>query len=230
VNELATEKAVLDLLSSSSGEEDEAYLSLTTIFEKVAPRLAPHVDSYDFDDDLRSKESLRVTLDDMVADGLLESRWGERDYEASYRITDQGQYEASGFDALFAEVPHNVLTTESGEPLLTEDGDFLIVQDAPTAPLIEVDTTDWTGLAKAVSPQQLLTIKDHSRALQIAIMQSDADIQTKTDACKRVEAVLLLLEAPNVPWREVVALLNHPSVTAFLAAVSLIQFIIGLAA
>jgi hypothetical protein len=95
---------------------------------------------------------------------------------------------------------------------------------------IEVDTTDWTGLSKAVSPQNLSAIREKTTELQLAIMQSDADIQLKTDACKRVEAVLILLEAPNVPWREVVSLLNHPSVTALLAAVNLIQFIIGMAA
>src|SRR3546814_8278554 len=56
-----------------------------------------------------------------------------------------------------------------------------------------------------------------------------ADSQTKIDACKRVEAVILLLDAPNVPWRQVVELLNHSSVTAFLTALNIIQLIIGLA-
>lgn len=97
-------------------------------------------------------------------------------------------------------------------------------------PSISVDSTNWTGLAKAASPIKIQVIREKSLELQVAIMQSDADLETKSDACKRVEAVIILLEAPNVPWKEVVGLLNHPTVTAFLAAVSLIQFIIGLAA
>jgi hypothetical protein len=93
----------------------------------------------------------------------------------------------------------------------------------------KISTTDWIGLAKAVGPQHLENIRKHSKALQVAIMQSDARFDSKTDACKRVEAVIVLLEAPNVPWREVVSLLNHPTVTAFLTAISLIQIIVGLA-
>jgi hypothetical protein len=95
---------------------------------------------------------------------------------------------------------------------------------------IEVDTTDWTGLSKAVTPQNLTIIREKTTALQLAILQSDADSQLKMDACKRVEAVITLLEAPNVPWREVVSLLSHPALNAFFATTSLIQFIIGLAA
>jgi hypothetical protein len=94
----------------------------------------------------------------------------------------------------------------------------------------KIDSTNWTGLAKRISPNDAVIIKEKSQELQRAIMQSQADIETKTDACKRVEAVLLLLEAPNVPWREVVHLLNHPAVTAMLVGLNLIQFIIGLAA
>lgn len=119
--------------------------------------------------------------------------------------------------------------TELGVEFLRRPQDF-VLEDGRLARLkaIQVDSTDWTGLAKAVTPQKLQTIKEHSKALQVAIMQSDADIETKADACKRVEAVITLLEAPNVPWREVVSLLNHPSVTALLAAINLIQLIIGM--
>jgi len=74
-----------------------------------------------------------------------------------------------------------------------------------------------------------LVIRAKAKSLLLAIMQSDADIETRTDACKRVEAAILLLEAPNVPWREIVNLLAHPTVTAFLAALNLIQFILGFA-
>lgn len=92
-----------------------------------------------------------------------------------------------------------------------------------------IESTDWTGLGKSMSHAKTIIVKERARDLLDAIIQSDADIQTRTDACKRVEAAILLLEAPNVPWREVVNLLNHPAVTALLAGLSLIQFIIGLA-
>jgi hypothetical protein len=121
--------------------------------------------------------------------------------------------------------------TDLGVEFLRHPERFSVVDgEVRRVSTIEVDTTDWTGLSKAVSPQNLSIIREKTTELQLAIMQSDADIQLKTDACKRVEAVLILLEAPNVPWREVVALLSHPAVNAFFAATSLIQFIIGLAA
>ena len=83
--------------------------------------------------------------------------------------------------------------------------------------------------ATKMNLQNLARVKEHSNALLGAIMQSDADLQSRLNACKRVEAVIVALEAPNVPWNEVIGLLNHPSVTAFLAALNLIQFLIALA-
>ncbi len=92
-----------------------------------------------------------------------------------------------------------------------------------------IDSTDWTGLSKAISHKHSVIIREKADSLLGAIMQSNADIETRMNACKRVEAVILLLEAPNVPWREVVNLLAHPTLSAFLAALNLIQFILGFA-
>ena len=92
-----------------------------------------------------------------------------------------------------------------------------------------IDSTNWTGLGKAISPSDAKLIRKKSKALLATIIQSDCDVQTKTDACKRVEAVIVLLEAPNVPWREVVGLLNHPTVSAFLVTLNLLQLILGMA-
>lgn len=100
--------------------------------------------------------------------------------------------------------------------------------DEPTLDQL-IDSTDWTGLGKKINKDNVTKIRRKSESLLKAIIQSDADAQTKIDACKRVEAVIVLLEAPNVPWRQVVDLLNHPSVAAFLTALNIIQFIIGLA-
>lgn len=92
-----------------------------------------------------------------------------------------------------------------------------------------IDSTNWTGLGNAISPSDAKLIRKKSKTLLAAIMQSDCDVQTKTDACKRVEAVIVLLEAPNVPWREVVSLLNHPTVSAFLVTLNILQLILGMA-
>lgn len=99
----------------------------------------------------------------------------------------------------------------------------------PDGLLAEIDSTDWTGLGKRVSPEQARSIKLKAQELLCLIVQSDADSQTKTNAMVRVEAVIKLLEAPNVPWREIVYLLNNPSVTAFLAALNLLQLLLGIA-
>ena len=229
MNEEAWAQATLIYLNSSPYREEDGFRSVTDIFNKIIRPSFPTYDGPLRKNDLQLRESLQLNLDQMVAACLIEPQLSSRISEPHYRITDQGRREAVAYQQLDDESPTTKLTTENGEPLLTEDGDFIILKDRAEDPIL-VDSTNWTGLAKAVGPRQLQNIQDHTKALQIAIMQSDSDIQTKTDACKRVEAVLLLLEAPNVPWREVVGLLNHPSVTAFLAAVSLIQFIIGLAA
>ncbi len=118
--------------------------------------------------------------------------------------------------------------TDHGREILSDPESFQVgAYEQETVDLI--DSTDWTGLAKSISPAQKFEIRGKANELLSLIIQSDADEQTRLDACKRVEAVVCLLEAPNSPWRDIVSLLNHPSVTAFLAALNLIQFIIGIA-
>ena len=174
--------------------------------------------------------SIIDVINDLLNKGWIETDHGGSVDTALYRISAKGQIRAAAsvnYVDHFNEAMSAIPDLESDDSQVAEDK---VLDSSQSDEPIRVDTTDWTGLAKAVSPQNLRAIRDQSKALQLAIMQSDADIQTKTDACKRVEAVIVLLEAPNVPWREVVNLLNHPTVTAFFAAVSLIQFIIGLAA
>lgn len=119
----------------------------------------------------------------------------------------------------------SILSNGAGAEVIDEtDPEFSNINDVQKV----IDSTDWTGLGKRVGKNDAIRIRKSARSLLAAIVQSEADAQTKADACKRVEAVILLLEAPNVPWRQVVELLNHPTVTAFLAAVSLIQLILGM--
>jgi hypothetical protein len=196
--------------------------SVDSIFEQIG-RPSGWMKSY-FDrlQTPEEKGALGAILDRMARDGLLDvfvSQGGEKFYEASKLALSNPHYER-----LFPRFENSPIDLGDG----TLDASAYHEREL-RATHAAVDSTDWTGLAKSVSAAQAVIIREKSNSLLATIMQSDADIQTRTDACKRIEAVLLLLEAPNVPWREVVGLLTHPTVTAFLAALSLIQFIIGMA-
>jgi hypothetical protein len=194
-------------------------LSLDSIFEQVG-RPSGWQNSYF--DQLRTpleKGALSAILERMAGDGLLEIISSEQDetphYQASPSLLKHPRY-----DYLYPKF-NNVELYGNGDLLPLGDADQQSIQSA-------IDSTNWTGLSTRISAEDSVIIRERAKVLLLAIMQSDADIQSRTDACKRVEAVIVLLEAPNVPWREVVGLLNHPSVTALFAALSLIQFLIGL--
>ena len=96
MDEEKLERAILEYLSKED-DELEIFRSLTTIFKKFARPYALRNSSF-FDESheiLEDKEFVKSILDQMVADGLLEARIGERDYEPSYRPTDLGVYERS---------------------------------------------------------------------------------------------------------------------------------------
>ena len=135
-----TEQAVLQYLSSANQDEYGENRYLSTIFDKVVAPSLPRADAYEQEDYDELKHELGAILNQMVSDGLLESLWGERDYEASYRLTNQGTYEASGFD---------VLVTENGDQIVTEDGDNIAIGDmASTDGPITVNSSTWTGLTR----------------------------------------------------------------------------------
>ena len=182
------------------------FVSLTSIHEKLAPIMKSDFVRF-------TKERLGNYLDQMVINDILQSKMGERGFERHYQITSQGEYEAAGF----------------GDNLVADEFDEALPLAAVEHLQIDFDSTDWTGLSKKVSIENLKHINQKISALNDAILQSDADAQTKLNAIKRVEAVQALLEAPDVPWRAVVEILNYPSITAFLTALNIIQFIIGLA-
>ena len=193
---------------------------LDSIFEQIARPSGWRDAFFETLETDNEKGALSAILERMASDGLIE---GRRDANGQAYYEARSDYQRSPrYKHLFD------LTIHDAKPNGAEADQ--IEDDIEHGTGVAVDTTDWTGLSKAVGPQNLAIIRERTTALQLAIMQSDADIQLKTDACKRVEAVLILLEAPNVPWREVVSLLNHPAVTAFFATASIIQFIIGLAA
>ena len=200
-----TEHAVLEYLNNDS-EETLGYQSLTTIFERVIKPGEPRADAYDVEDEIESKEELRVLLDGLVQDGLLESFWGERDYEASYRLTDQGIYQASGFDAMVVEPPPNAILTEAGQPLMTEDGQFIVAEDTTVVALAETsaDSAAWTGLtatiidarnARVISRliDQALNSLSTSDATNFQIMQATAYLRAAKE----------LTDAPEPPSEEI---------------------------
>lgn len=151
------------------------------------------------------------------------NRAGE--YVAYFKYNDETIFWSEGYGSIDS--------ARSAISSIRKNGSGAEIRDLsdPADPTMDqlIDSTDWTGLGKKISKQNTAKIRKKSESLLKAIVQSDADVQTKIDACKRVEAVIVLLEAPNVPWRQVADLLNHPSVTAFLTALNILQFIIGLA-
>ncbi|UYH55733.1 hypothetical protein N6L26_04020 [Qipengyuania sp. SS22] len=151
-------------------------------------------------------------LDDAYKAGLIEFRGSNSARNAEMMITHQG-----------------ILETNFSAYIDPDDDGHVDHQSELDDLQKKIDSTSWTGLAVAASPAKIAIIREKSEALYQAIMQSDADLETRTNACKRVQAVILLLEAPNSPWPEIVSLLNHPSVTAFLATMNLLQFILGMA-
>ena len=210
-----TEQAILQYLQEDS-DENRRFRSLTTLFEMVMRPSEPKTDDHGLEDEIDTKEELRGLLDAMVQDGLLESNWGPRDYEASYRLTDEGAYQASGFDQYAAQVPPNAILTEAGEPLMTK-GDEFIVTEASEAPIedalvdspITVDSSAWTGLtkviidarnAKAVSAliDQALISLPSSEAGNFQIMQATAYLKAAKE----------LVDAPEPPSEEIWRLIS----------------------
>ncbi|MBR0551494.1 hypothetical protein [Stakelama marina] len=213
MSEQGTERAVLDYFNSSR-EDENPFRSLTTLFENVAGQSVPYADSYDVEDEVYSKEALRVILDQMVSDGLLETKMGERDYEASYCLTDQGVYEASGFDQLAVGTPANSLVTEDGVPIVTESGDFIIVGDVPEADIrhaaITVNSAEWTGLTKTIVDARNARVVSSliNKALD-SLPGAHADNFKTMQAAAYLKAARELVDAPEPPSEEIWRLISR---------------------
>ena len=127
-------------------------------------------------------------------------------------------------------VPENAITTEDGSPLVTEGGDYIVTEDEPDAPEVpSFASANWTGITDRLGAEHRARINDLSGALLAAVRQSDLDERSKITACKHIEAVQILLEAPDPPWKAIVELLNQPALIAFLTAVDILRLIWGAA-
>jgi hypothetical protein len=180
------------LLSYFANDDSNAFQSLTTIFEKMT-RPSQWRESFFSDiDEIDDKEQLRTILDQMVIDGLLQTNWGGRDYEGSYRATDQGRYEAAFDGGPLIQTGETRLTDGSDLPT-----DFLNdpqPRDSdPPYPgrVVEPhDSTTWTGSQFVlVNATVIVKIKAVALELQAAAyslnFRSDADrddIQGLVDA------------------------------------------------
>jgi hypothetical protein len=140
--------------------------------------------------------------------------------DLSLRLTDQGHMTA---EQLQKDEQHRIVQS------VLRTWDSFQNKKSTVSPIQVVESVNWTGLAQSASPEYLIKIKEKANDLRVIIVQSDIDMQTRNNALKRVDAVVSLLEAPDIPWKEVVEILNSPFLSAFLAVTSLIQLISGMA-
>ncbi len=185
------ERSILNYLSGNDDEYGE-FRSLTTIFEHVTQdkdfrsEYFEEVDSYDDD-----KEALRSFLDQMVADGLLTSKWGDRDYEANYKVTDQGIYESALGDGPLMESP----LKDSGDGI--DDSQPLPEQIALPDQVV-IDSSSWTGLSKV-----RITYRN-AAAVGKLIDEAISTLETNDNSGQAQARTLLLaaktlLDAPDPP-------------------------------
>ena len=86
------EDALLKYLARDDSDEP-TFQSLGTIQETLPEAKQLSEEMHD-DDEVEDKEQIRIALDQLNADGLVESRIGEREYEPSYRISQDGYYQS----------------------------------------------------------------------------------------------------------------------------------------
>jgi hypothetical protein len=97
------QEAALAYLAENDSDEPD-FQSLTTIYEKLPARLALLTSVPEYERGLEDKEKLHVALNRLVSNGLAERRWVEERYDPSYRLTQDGYYQASiGATALVAD-------------------------------------------------------------------------------------------------------------------------------
>ncbi|WP_242095610.1 hypothetical protein [Sphingomonas sp. CROZ-RG-20F-R02-07] len=139
--EAQLEDAILAYLSRDDPGAG-TFESLTTIYEKLpeAQRLASDLDESDRGID--DKEQVRAAVDQLVIDGMVESRLGERDYENSYRITDQGAYEAA--------FPGGTLVTHSDGTTFSDNSSYRISPASDRQEPMSFDSAAWTGLSRTI--------------------------------------------------------------------------------
>ncbi len=211
MTETELEDAVLAYLSRN-GSEAGAFQSLTTIYEKLqeAQRLGSELDEDDRGID--DKEQVRAALDQLVMDGMVESRWGERDYEASYRITDQGAYEAA--------FPDGALVTHSDGTTFSDGSRY---RNGPASERQEVksfDSAAWTGLPSAfvLDEQKSAKLVSLLQAAEQNLDRIGAGNAEKAMARAYIVAAQALADAPDPPADLIWEIINRANNLAGVAS------------
>lgn len=182
------EDALLAYLAKDDSDEPD-FQSLTTIYERLPQirLLAQHFPEEDLG--LEDKELVRVALDQLVEDGMAEAHWGERDYEASYRVTQDGFYQAVlGFDGLVS----------TAQP---ERGNDYARPAAPTHERDALhDSALWTGLKSKVidarNADVVIKLIDDALSSLTTSSVSNSDIR---QAAAYLKAARELVDAPEPP-------------------------------
>jgi len=182
------EDALLAYLAKDDSDEP-GFQSLTTIYERLPQARLLAEDFPEEDLGLEDKERVRVALDQLVMDGMAESRWGERDYEASYRVTQDGFYQAVvGIEGL-------VPTEQPGRGI-----DYA----RPAAPTEQRealhDSALWTGLTTKVidarNAEVVTKLIDNALSSLTTSSASNSEIR---QAAAYLKAARELTDAPEPP-------------------------------
>ena len=150
MNQKQLENALMAYLARDDADRPR-FQSLTTIYEKLPER---HIltELHQDDDEIEDKEELRAALDQLVQDGIVETRWGEREYEGSYRITQDRLYDER----------------------VSAEG----IVPAPNAP--QTDSSDWTG-GRLLYVDSLVLGKIRVVAGQLQVASQRVNFQNKSD-------------------------------------------------
>jgi hypothetical protein len=232
------EDALLAYFAKDDAEERD-FQSLTTIFELLQERSKLTADHHD-DDEVEDKQRIRTALRQLVNDGLLESRQDERDYEALYRLTDDGVYAAAGFDPIVTEIPANAILTEKGEPLTTEDGDFIVMESQAglaglplEIPEVEKlhDSTLWTGKqlvlvdVTIIAEVKAAALKLHS-AVHSMRFESNSD---SMDLKGLVDALIAICDMAEPEVTIIDRILSNPKFKTYAALLAFVATVRGAA-
>ncbi|MFN3775531.1 hypothetical protein [Sphingomonas parapaucimobilis] len=191
MTEAELEDAILAYLAQD-GLGARTFQSLTTIYEKLPEARLLASELVESDRGVDDKEQVRAALDQLVMDEMLEARRGERDYEAEYRITDQGAYETA--------FPGGALVTHSDGTTFSDGSRYRngpeLDREAPTS----IDSAAWTGLSRTIvdarNAQAISSLIDKALDALPGTGASNSDIM---QASAYLRAARELSSAPQPP-------------------------------
>ena len=155
---------------------------------------------------------------------------GMRRVEAAYGSKDGVGEILRPIDVL----PSNAITTESGEPLVTEAGDYIVaegpVSDVPIDIPLSVSSEAWTGVETRLKRDELAVnrIRQHVAQLDREVENLGLTNQERAKVKAITEALVKLIESPEPEWKAIVELLRSPTLGAILGLAGLTQLVLKL--